>query len=128
MIEKGGLSMDQNSEKFQNIYFLKDETIGELESSAWSGALGRLSFRANVTSSDLEAVSSPANGTSDKSRGGLLEGQCDFKEVLGDARKRLGASSQRRGFLQPTGGSGKRLPSRCSCLAWTPTQSIWNGA
>ena len=23
--------MDQNSEKFQNIYFLKDETIGELD-------------------------------------------------------------------------------------------------
>ena len=31
MIEKGGLSIDQNSEKFQNIYFLNDEMIGELD-------------------------------------------------------------------------------------------------
>ena len=92
--------MNQNSEKFQNIYFSKMRRMGELESSAWSGALGWLSSRANVTSSDLEAVSLPANGTSDKSRGGLLEGQCDFKEVLGEARKRLGASSQRRGSHQ----------------------------
>ena len=56
--------------------------MGDLESSAWPGTLGWLS--------------SQANGTSDKSRGRLLEGQCDFKEVLDEARKRLGASSQRR--------------------------------
>ena len=74
--------------------------MGNLEAFAWSGTLGRSSFRAKVTSSNPEAVSSPANGTSDKSRGGLLEGQCDFKEVLGEARKHLGASSQRRGSRQ----------------------------
>ena len=79
MSDRGGVIDRPNSEKFQNIYFSKTRRMGELESSAWSGALGRLSFRANVTSSDLEAVSSPANGTSDKTRGGLLEGQCDFK-------------------------------------------------
>ena len=50
--------------------------MGDLESSAWSGTLGRSSSR--------------ANGTSDKSRGGLLEGQCDFNKVLGEARKGLG--------------------------------------
>ena len=64
-----------------------------------------MSFRANVTSSDLEAVSSPANGTSDKSRGGLLEGQCDFKEVLGEARKRLGAVCNPRGELSSQQGA-----------------------
>ena len=65
--------------------------MGNLEASAWSGTLGRSSSRARVTSNNPEAVSSPANGTSDKSRGGLLQGQCDFKEALGEARKRLGA-------------------------------------
>ena len=79
MSDRGGVIDRPNSEKFQNIYFSKMRQMGELESSAWSGALGRLSFRANVTSSDLEAVSSPANGISDKTRGGLLEGQCDFE-------------------------------------------------
>ena len=65
--------------------------MGNLEASAWSGTLGRSSSRARVTSNNPEAVSLPAKGTSEKSRGGLLQGQCDFKEVLGRAQKCLGA-------------------------------------
>ena len=63
MIEKGGLLMDQNSEKFQNIYFLTDEMIGELDpllgQVLWDGCPSGLmapqispeadSWRANVT-------------------------------------------------------------------------------
>ena len=75
--------------------------MGNLESSVWSGTLGRSSSRANVTSSNSEAVSSPANGTSEKSRGGLLAGQCDFKEVLGGARKHLGAVCDPLGEVVP---------------------------
>ena len=62
---------------------------------------------------------------------GLMEGQNALKDVLREAQKRrLETYSPRRGYLQFPGGSGQpqRLPSRCSCLAWTPTQSIWNGA
>ena len=68
--------------------------MGNLEASAWSGTLGRSSFRAKVTSSNPEAVSSPANGTSKKSRGGLLVGQCDTSDVLGGAQERLGVGAR----------------------------------
>ena len=85
--------------------------MGNLEASAWSGTLGRSSFRAKVTSSNPEAVSSPANGTSDKSRGGLLMGQCDFKEVLGRARKRLGALDEEAGgFFRQQGALVSGVP------------------
>ena len=97
--------------------------MGNLEASAWSGTLGRSSSRARVTSNNPEAVSLPTNGTSEKSRGGLLQGQCDFKEVLGGARKRLRASSQRRGFLQPTGGTGKRLVRAVAVCLGLPGRS-----
>ena len=63
--------------KVSKYLFLNKRWIGNLESSAWSGTLGR--------------SSSWANDTSDKSRDELLKSQNDFKEVLGEARKRLGA-------------------------------------
>ena len=71
--------------------------MGDLESSAWSGTLGRSSSR--------------ANGTSDKSRGGLLEGQCDFNKVLGGARKFLEVLvEEARGFFHQQGALVSGVP------------------
>ena len=88
---------------------LNKSWIGNLESSAWSGALGRLSFR--------------ANGTSDKSRGGLLEGQCDFNKVLGGARKRLGVLDEEAGgFFRQQGALVSGVPVCLEHLG-----AVWNG-
>ena len=74
--DRMGNSKDQQRKSFKYL-FLEKSRIDNLDSSAWSGTLGRWS--------------SWANDTSDKSKDELLKSQNDFKEVLGEARKRLGA-------------------------------------
>ena len=101
--------------------------IGKLASSVWSGSGDELQdgrppeLMSHQRSPKADSLR--ANVTPMKSKGGLLASQCDTEEVLGGARKRLGAVGEPgEEVLQPAGGS-----MRCSCLTWTP-RSFWNGA
>ena len=66
----------------------------------------------------------PANGTSDKSGGGLLKGQCDINKVLGGARKSLGALDEEAGgFFRQQGALVSGVP------VWLGLpMGFWNGA
>ena len=92
-------AIDQNRMQVSIIYCRVDiERIRERERACGFCLVlhtpRRSSSRAIVTSSNLEADSSKANVTSEKSRGGLLTSQCDTSDVLGGARERLGVGAR----------------------------------